>query len=108
MAIMMTDLRTAFISGTGPVAAGVIALLPREIGHSVCPRTRQNIVDVGAVAYAIYLIAIFINGRSFDNVRVQMQLIQIACNQFAQRVVPRPLPDPVSCGNTAFAFFLCA
>ena len=65
MAIMVSDLGTAF-PRTGPIATGMIALFPREIGGAVGFRAGQNIVHVRLIAAAFNAFAIFVKRRSHD------------------------------------------
>lgn len=99
MTVMMTDRSIAFaVSVTGPVTARMIAFLPREKGRAIVLGASQNIVLVRLVATAFDLIAIFVDRGSLDQVRAEMQLIEIAGDQIAPGIVPRSLTDPVTSG----------
>ena len=98
----MANLRTA-LSGARPVVAGMVAFLPRKIGCPVILRSGQNVMLVRPIATPIDQIAILIQSRSFDDVRVDVKLIEVDGNQFASGVVPGARSDSVARGNgTAF------
>ncbi len=96
----MADLSTAF-SRAGPVAACMIAFFPGKVGRAVILGSRQNVMPVRLVATAVHLIAIFVQSRSFDDVRADVQLIKIDGDQLAFGVVPGAGSDPVASGNAS-------
>ena len=104
MTVMVSDLGAAFVRA-GPIATGMIALFPGEIGGAVGFRAGQNIVYVGLVAAAIDAFTIFVKRRSLDQIGAQVKLIQIDGYQFANGVVPRAGPDPVARRFAAFDLF---
>ena len=104
MAIMVSDLGTAF-PRTGPIATGMIALFPREIGGAVGFRAGQNIVHDRLIAAAFNAFAIFVKRRSLDQIGAQVKLIQVNGYQFADGVIPRARTDPVTRRFSAFDLF---
>lgn len=104
MPVMMPDLATA-LARAGPIAASMVAFLPREIGGTVVLRPGQDIVPVWLITPPINLVAVLVQSSSLDDVRVQVQLIQITGNQLSSRVVPGASPDPIS-GRDAALFHI--
>ena len=100
MPVVMADLRTTF-SGTGPVIAGVISLLPRKIGRPIVLRSGQNVMPVGPVATPVHQITVLVQSRSLDDIRIDVELIEIDGDQLSPGVVPGPRSDSVAGGNGA-------
>ena len=92
MAVVMANLRTA-LCGARPVVASMVAFLPRKIGRPVILRSGQNVMPVRPIATPVDQIAILIQSRSFDDVRVYVKLIEVDGDQFASGVVPGA--DPI-------------
>lgn len=107
MAIMMTDSCTA-LAGACPVAAGLVALLPGEISHTVSLGTGQDVMFIRLGTAAFNLLAVFVNGCPQHDIWADMKLVKIARNQLSICVVLWPLSDPAARRNTTFAFFLRA
>jgi hypothetical protein len=101
MAIMVANLRTAF-TRTRPVRTGVIPFGPREIRHAIRQRTRQNIMLVRLIANAANTIAVLIHSCALNDIRANMQRIQIRRNQLFIGIVPRPCSDPIPRRNATF------
>ena len=101
MAIMVANLRTAF-TRTRPVRTGVIPFGPREIRHAIRQRTRQNIMLVRLIAKAANTIAVLIHSCALNDIRANMQRIQIRRNQLFIGIVPRPCSDPIPRRNATF------
>ena len=105
MPVMMPDLG-ATLAGAGPIVTGMVALLPREIGSSVVLRPGQDIVPVWLIASPVNPVTVLVQGSTLDDIRVQVQLVQITGNQLSSRVIPGPGPDPVSGRYAALVLFL--
>ena len=103
MAIMMTDRCTA-LAGACPVAAGLVALLPGEIGRTVSLGTGQDVMFIRLGTAAFNLLAVFVNGCPQHDIWADMKLVKIAREQLSICIVPRPLSDPAARRNTTFAF----
>jgi hypothetical protein len=88
MPAVVTDLGTAF-ARTGPISAGMIVGVCWEIGHAVGQRPGHDLMLVWIIPDPVNPVASFINRSSFDKIRVEVQLIQIACNQFTICIVPQ-------------------
>jgi len=56
---------------------------------------------VGLAATTVYLIAIFVQSGSLDDVRVDVQLIKVDRDQLASGVVSGAGFDPIACGYGA-------
>lgn len=100
--VVMPDLgATLAIRRTAPVTAGMITLFPRKIGRAVILRSGQDIVFVWLFATPLDGIAVFIDRGAFDEIRADMQIIEIAGDQLSVGVVPGPDADPVTSRFTA-------
>ena len=86
----------------GPVATGMFAFFPRKIGCSIGFGAGQDIMLVGLVAPTLDLHAVFIKSCTLDQVRTDMQLIQITGDQAALGIIPGALADPVTGRSATF------
>lgn len=85
----------AALAGAGPVDAGMVAFLPREISRSVVLGCGEDVVPVWLVTAPVDLVAVLVEGSALDDIRAQMKLIEVIGNQLSSRVVPRPGPNPI-------------
>lgn len=95
----------AALSVACPIATSVVCVV-REVCCAICHGPGKNIVPVRLVAAPIYALTILVKSRSFGDVWIQMQFIDVCCNKFAARIVPRTVPDAVTSGNAALALSL--
>ncbi len=100
MAIVVADGRRALAVGR-PIVAGLVTLLPREIGGPVLLRPGQNVVLIRTVTSALDGVPALVDRGPVVYVREDMQLIQVRCDQLAVRVIPRPLANTASCRDAA-------
>ena len=107
MPVVMANLRTAF-SRAGPVAARMIAFFPGEIGRTVIFGSGQNVMPVRLVATSVHRIAIFVQSRSFDDVRVYVKLVEVDGDQLTSGVIPGARSDTVPSRDAASFFNLGA
>src|SRR5262245_24865674 len=81
-----------------PVVAGVIHLVG-GIGGPVFLGPRQHVVLIGVVTTALHKVAMFVESGPLHNIRVEMQLVEIGGDQFAQGIVPRTNANAVPRGD---------
>ena len=65
-------------------------------------------MSVWFVAAPVHAVALFVQSGTFDNVRIQMELINVSGDQLAPRIIPGSGSDPVTRGNAALSLGLSA
>src|SRR5262245_56010796 len=87
VAVVVAHLRAPLVIAR-PVVTCVIHLVG-GIGGPVCLGPRQHVVLIGAITTALHEVAIFVSGGPLHNIRVEVKLVEIGGDQFAQGIVPR-------------------
>lgn len=105
--VMVSDLGAAF-ARAGPIAARVVRCVSGKIGCAVSHRAGQNVMLVALVITPHHAIAVLVQGGSQDDIGIQMELIEIAGDQFPLWIVPGANSDPGARGDTTLSFSLGA